>query len=318
MPRALITGITGQDGHYLSALLLGEGYEVFGLTRRAGEPAAADGLAGVTLIQGDLQNQGSLERALDRARPDELYNLAGFTSARLSIQQPVLTADSTALGPLRLLEAVRLAGAASTRIFQASSSEMFGAASGSPQSESSPFDPRNPYGVAKVFAHQACGIYRSQFGMYAVGGILFNHESPLRTMEYVSRKITHSAAAIKQGRLDRLELGDLDAERDWGFAGDYVRAMRLMLRRDVPQDFVIGTGETHTVRDFAARAFAHVGLDWRDHVVSSATDARPKEDFLPRADPGRARRELGWSPEVGLDELVALMTDSAARLLAGG
>ena len=318
--RAVITGITGQDGSYLAELLVEKGYEVTGVVRRSSAPnlwRIEHLLDRISLRAGDLLDQLSLMRIIQDVRPHEFYNLAAMSFVPASWDQPMLTGEFNSLGVTRVLEAIRQVDPG-VRIYQASSSEMYGRVREVPQTEMTPFYPRSPYGVSKAFGHYITVNYRESYGMFAVSGILFNHESPRRGLEFVTRKVTDGVARIKLGLASQLSLGNLEAARDWGFAGDYVRAMRLMLRRDVPQDFVIGTGETHTVRDFAARAFAHVGLDWRDHVVSSATEARPKEDFLPRADPGRARRELGWSPQVGFDELVALMTDSDARLLADG
>ncbi len=321
MTRALITGVIGQDGSYLSELLVAKGYEVFGMVRSLADPridALQRSSPEVRPVAGDLVDRASLARALDAAAPDEVYNLAAMSSARRSLEDPVSAAEVNGVGPLRLLEALRAAAATRTRLFQASSSEVFGAPRESPQSERTQLRPRGPYGAAKAFAQQMVANYREDHGLFAVSGILFNHESPRRGLEFVTRKISYHAAAIKLGKLARLELGNLDAERDWGFAGDVVRAMHLMLRRPIPDDLVIGTGETHTVREFAATAFAHVGLDWRDHVVTSAAHDRPAETLPLRADTTRARTELGWSPSVTFTELVVLMVESDLRLLAAG
>jgi GDPmannose 4,6-dehydratase len=263
----------------------------------------------VNLVAGDLADAVSIARVLDRSAPDEVYNLAAISFVRYSFEHPLLTADVTGLGALRLLEAIRMSGSKTTHFYQASTSEMFGAVSESPQSERTPFHPRSPYGCAKAFAHHTTVNYRESYGLYAVGGILFNHESPRRSFEFVTRKISHHAAGIKLGHLDRLELGNLDAERDWGFAGDYVRAMHAMLQQAEPSDFVVGTGQTHTVRDFARAAFDCVGLSWQDYVVVSEAHMRPADVATLRADASRARRELRWEPLVSFETLVGMMVE---------
>ena len=312
MRRALITGITGQDGRYLAELLLGEGYAVHGMVRGQRNPNVegfAKALPDVQLVQADLLDSTSIRKALAGTAPDEVYNLAAISFVQYSFDHPMLTTEVTGLGALRILEAIRDLGATKTRFYQASSSEMFGLVRESPQSERTAFHPRSPYGSAKAFAHHTTVNYRESYGLYAVGGILFNHESPHRGLEFVTRKISHHAAAIKRGRADHVALGNLDAERDWGFAGDYVRAMHLMMTRDEPRDYVVGTGVTHTVRDFAQAAFAHVGLRWEDHVVVDERFLRPADVLTLRADATLARTELGWTPTVGFEELVAMMVD---------
>ena len=310
--RALITGITGQDGSYLAELLLAKGYEVFGFVRRT----SGDNLArlrpildDLTILDGDMIDLASMIRALDVARPDEVYNLAAQSFVGTSWTQPVSTTDFDALGTTRLLEAVRLRSP-EARVYQASSSEMFGKVREVPQTEETPFHPRSPYGVSKVYSYWATVNYRESFDMYACNGILFNHESPRRGHEFVTRKISLAVAAIKAGRQKTLTLGNLDATRDWGFAGDYVKAMWLMLQQPVADDFVIATGEAHTVREFAQLAFAHAGLDWSDHVVADDGLRRPAEVDLLLGDPAKARAVLGWEPEVRFAELVAMMVDA--------
>jgi len=310
--RALITGITGQDGSYLAELLLAKGYEVFGFVRRT----SGDNLArlrpildDLTILDGDMIDLASMIRALDVARPDEVYNLAAQSFVGTSWTQPVSTTDFDALGTTRLLEAVRLRSP-EARVYQASSSEMFGKVREVPQTEETPFHPRSPYGVSKVYSYWATVNYRESFDMYACNGILFNHESPRRGHEFVTRKISLAVAAIKAGRQKTLTLGNLDAKRDWGFAGDYVKAMWLMLQQPVADDFVIATGEAHTVREFAQLAFAHAGLDWSDHVVADDGLRRPAEVDLLLGDPAKARAVLGWEPEVRFAELVAMMVDA--------
>jgi len=318
VPTALITGITGQDGHYLAEHLLGLGYRVVGATRGQQNPkipAVRERLPDVELIPMDLLDGSSIARVLEAVAPDEVYNLAAVSFVQYSFEHPILTAQVTGIGPLLLLEAIRGSGSKATRFYQASSSEMFGSAQESPQNERTPFHPRSPYGSAKVFAHHTTVNYREAYGVPAVGGILFNHESPLRGVEFVTRRITSHVAAIKAGRERTLTLGDLDVSRDWGFAGDYVRAMRLMLLRPSPEEFVIGTGVMRTVREFVEAAFKHVGLRWEDHVVSDPTRRRPAEVVALKADASRARLELGWTPTVGFDELVAMMVESDLRSL---
>jgi len=309
---ALVTGITGQDGSYLAELLLEKGYRVVGLVRRSSterHERIAHLVDRLELVQGDLLDSSSLMRTVDAAQPDEIYNLAAQSFVPTSWAQPVLTAEFTAVGVTRLLEAVRQVKP-DARFYQASSSEMFGLVRESPQKESTPFHPRSPYGVAKVYGHWATVNYRESYDLFAVSGILFNHESPRRGAEFVTRKISLGVAAIAQGRASELRLGNLDARRDWGFAGDYVRAMWAMLQQDAPQDFVIATGETHSVREFCEIAFARAGLDWREHVVTDAALLRPAEVEFLCGDASRARRELGWEPEVDFEGLVHRMVDA--------
>jgi GDPmannose 4,6-dehydratase len=319
--RALVTGITGQDGSYLAELLLAEGYEVTGMVRRASTESVErieHLLDRVVLVQGDLLDQASLVRVLEESEPHEVYNLAAQSFVPTSFRQPVLTAEFTAIGVTRMLEAIRTA-APDARFYQASSSEMFGHALETPQTERTPFHPRSPYGVAKVYGHHATVNYREAYGLFAVSGILFNHESPRRGLEFVTRKITDGVARIKLGLAEELRLGNLDARRDWGFAGDYVRAMWLMLAQDEPGDFVIGTGEDHSVRDFVDAAFAHAGLDPSRHVVEDAALLRPADVDHLLADSSLARAQLGWAPETSFEELVKLMVDAdLARLTGAG
>ncbi|HEU0014177.1 MAG TPA: GDP-mannose 4,6-dehydratase [Longimicrobium sp.] len=314
MKTALITGITGQDGSYLAELLLEKDYRVFGLVRRSSTVTferirhIQDRLE---LIPGDLTDQNSLLYALEASTPDEVYNLAAQSFVQTSWNQPVLTGDVTGLGVTRMLEAVRVFDRARrVRFYQASSSEMFGKVMAVPQSEDTPFYPRSPYGVAKVYGHWATVNYRESYGIYATSGILFNHESPRRGLEFVTRKVTDGAARIKLGMATELRLGNLDAQRDWGYAGDYVRAMWLMLQQDTPDDYVVATGQTHTVQKLVQTAFAAVDLDWRDHVVQDPRFMRPAEVDLLVGDPSKAKRELGWEPEVGFEELVRMMVEA--------
>ena len=312
MPKALITGVTGQDGSYLAELLLQKGYEVVGMVRRTSHHSyeRIEHLLGrIEVVAADLLDQHSLTVVLQESRPDEVYNLAAQSYVPTSWTQPVLTGEFTALGVTRILEAIRLVHPAA-RFYQASSSEMFGKATQTPQRESTPFYPRSPYGVAKVYGHWITVNYRESYGLYAVSGILFNHESPRRGIEFVTRKVTDAAARIKLGLAGELRLGNLESRRDWGFAGDYVEAMWRMLQRDQPQDYVVGSGETHSVRELVELAFAHVGLDYRQYVVSDPKYYRPAEVDLLLADPARIRRELGWTPKVGFAELVAMMVDA--------
>jgi len=310
--RALITGITGQDGSYLAELLLDKGYEVYGLIRRSSSETV-DRLAGVLpriqLVGGDLLDPSSMLEALDTARPDEVYNLAAQSFVAESWHEPVYTGEITALGVTRLLEAIRRS-APQARFYQASSSEMFGKAMETPQRETTPFHPRSPYGVAKVYGHFITMNYRESFGMHASSGILFNHESPRRGIEFVTRKITDGVARIKFGLQEELRLGNLDAQRDWGFAGDYVDAMWRMLQQDEPGDYVVATGETHTVREFCELAFERAGLDWERYVVVDEIFVRPAEVDLLLGDPTRAREVLAWSPTVSFGELVEMMVDA--------
>jgi len=323
MPRALITGITGQDGSYLAEFLLARGYEVIGVVRRTShhsyeriEPI----LDRITIVPADLLDQHSLTVAIGDTRPDEVYNLAAQSYVPTSWSQPVLTGEFTALGVTRILEAVRLVHPVA-RFYQASSSEMFGKATETPQRETTPFYPRSPYGVAKVYGHWITVNYRESYNLYAVSGILFNHESPRRGVEFVTRKITAAVARIKLGQQKELRLGNLDARRDWGYAGDYVEAMWRMLQQPTPRDYVIGTGETHSVQELVELAFGRVGLDWKRYVVVDPQFVRPAEVALRLADAGRARSELGWVPKVGFQELIGMMVDADlarfARLGAG-
>jgi len=309
---ALITGITGQDGSYLAELLLAKGYRVVGMTRRsstASHERIEHLVDRIELVQGDLLDQASLVAAIRAAAPDEVYNLAAQSFVPTSWNQPVLTGEFTALGVTRLLEAIRQVDG-SVRFYQASSSEMFGKVKFFPQNESTPFHPRSPYGVAKVYGHHITVNYRESYGLYAVSGILFNHESPRRGLEFVTRKVTDGAARIKLGLADRLALGNLDAQRDWGYAGDYVRAMWLMLQQDEPTDYVVATGEAHTVRQLCEVAFGHVGLDYREHVVVDEDLLRPAEVDHLLGDARRAREELGWQPSVDFRQLIAMMVDA--------
>ncbi len=306
---ALITGITGQDGSYLAELLLKLGYRVVGMVRRTSTlhfPRISHIQDRLIIEQGDLLDQSSLVDLIKKYKPDEVYNLAAQSFVVTSWQQPVLTGEFTALGVTRLLEAVKQVRP-DARVYQASSSEMFGKVVEVPQTETTPFYPRSPYGVAKVYGHWITVNYRESFGMYAVSGILFNHESPRRGLEFVSRKVTHAVAQIKLGRLDKLRLGNLDARRDWGFAGDYVKAMWLMLQQDSPDDYVIATGETHPVSELCEIAFATVGLDWKKYTVVDPAYMRPAEVDLLIGDPSKAKRKLGWEPQVSFPELIELM-----------
>ncbi len=317
--RALITGITGQDGSYLAEWLLEQGYEVHGMVRRS-STEKFDRVEHIRdrllLHQGDLLDHRSLVDALRASRPDEIYNLAAMSYVAASWVQPTLTAEFSGVGVTRLLEAMREA-CPEARFYQASSSEMFGKVREVPQTESTPFYPRSPYGVAKAYGHFITVNYRESYGLHATSGILFNHESPRRGLEFVTRKITWHAAAIKLGLRSELRLGNLDAERDWGFAGDYVRAMWLMLQQDQPDDFVVATGVTHSVRDCVQAAFEHVGLPIEGHVVSSDPELlRPAEVEHLIGDASKARRALGWEPEVPFEQLIAMMVDADLALLS--
>ncbi|HUY35238.1 MAG TPA: GDP-mannose 4,6-dehydratase [Pirellulales bacterium] len=317
---ALITGITGQDGSYLAELLLEHGYSVHGMFRRSSTEtferiAHLEGR--IELHPGDLLDQHSLVSLLDEVRPTEVYNLAAQSFVPTSWQQPQLTGEVTGLGVTRMLDAVRLVDA-KIRFYQASSSEMFGKVHETPQREMTPFHPRSPYGVAKVYGHYITMNYRESYGLFACSGILFNHESPRRGLEFVTRKITHAVAKIKLGLARELRLGNLQARRDWGFAGDYVRAMWLMLRQAEADDYVIGTGETHSVEEFVRVAFDHVGLNWRDYVVIDPKFHRPAEVDLLLSDPAKARKCLGWQPQVGFEPLVKMMVDADLAALGGG
>jgi GDPmannose 4,6-dehydratase len=314
---AVITGVTGQDGSYLAELLLAKGYEVVGVVRRTSHDSyerIGHLLDRLHIVPADLLDQHSLTAVVRDAAPHEVYNLAAQSFVPTSWSQPVLTGEFTALGVTRLLEAVRLAHP-EARFYQASSSEMFGKAVETPQRETTPFYPRSPYGVAKVYGHWITVNYRESYGLYAVNGILFNHESPRRGLEFVTRKVTHGVARIVKGKATTLRLGNLDAGRDWGFAGDYVEAMWRMLQQPTPEDYVIGTGETHTVRELCEIAFAHVGLDWTRYVTVDAQFVRPAEVDVLCADPSKARRRLDWRPQVGFEALVRMMVDAdLARL----
>ena len=317
MPRAMITGITGQDGSYLAEFLLGKGYEVIGVVRRTSHHSyerVEHLLDRIRLVHADLLDQHSLTMAVQETRPDEVYNLGAQSYVPTSFAQPVLTGEFTALGVTRILEAVRLAHP-TARFYQASSSEMFGKVRETPQNEHTPFYPRSPYGVAKVYGHWITVNYRESYGMYAVSGILFNHESPRRGIEFVTRKVSDGVARIKLGLATELRLGNLEARRDWGYAGDYVDAMWRMLQQPQPQDVVIGTGVTHSVQDLVEVAFGRVGLDWRKHVVTDPAFTRPAEVDVLQADASLARQALGWEPKIGFHELVAMMVDAdLARL----
>jgi GDPmannose 4,6-dehydratase len=318
VPRALITGVTGQDGSYLAELLLSKGYEVVGVVRRTSHHSyerIEHLLDRIDVVAADLLDQHSLTVVLQDTRPDEVYNLAAQSYVPTSWTQPVLTGEFTALGVTRILEAIRLAHP-TARFYQASSSEMFGRVTETPQRESTTFYPRSPYGVAKVYGHWITVNYRESYNLYAVSGILFNHESPRRGIEFVTRKVTDAVARIKLGRARELRLGNLDARRDWGFAGDYVDAMWRMLQQPTPQDYVIGTGQAHSVRELVEAAFGHVGLNWQDHVVTDPKFMRPAEVDLLRADPSKARKELGWTPKVGFRQLVAMMVDADLERLS--
>ena len=315
--RALITGITGQDGSYLAELLLSKGYEVYGLTRRL---SAANYwriehiLDRLTLIPGDLLDQLSLIRVLERVRPHELYNLAAMSFVPASWDQPMLTGEFNSQGVTRVLEAVRVVDP-SIRVYQASSSEMYGKVREVPQRESTPFYPRSPYGVSKVFAHYITVNYRESYNLFAVSGILFNHESPRRGLEFVTRKVTDGVARIKLGLAKDLRLGNLDAHRDWGFAGDYVRAMWLMLQQAEADDYVIATGESHSVQELVEIAFSHAGLDWKKFVVTDPAFLRPAEVDHLIGDPAKAREKFGWTPSVTFEGLVKMMVDADLKRL---
>jgi GDPmannose 4,6-dehydratase len=317
MPTALITGITGQDGSYLAELLLKKGYRVIGVARRSSTVNTErinHILDDITMVQGDLQDQGSLLSLLEEYHPTEVYNLAAQSFVPTSWNQPALTGDVTAIGVTRLLEAIRFVNP-KIRFYQASSSEMFGKVMEVPQRESTPFYPRSPYGVAKVYGHWITVNYRESFNMFATSGILFNHESPRRGLEFVTRKISDSVAKIKLGKTKELRLGNLEAQRDWGFAGDYVEAMWLMLQQDHPDNYVIGTGETHAVREFCEIAFSHVDLDYKEFVIQDEKFYRPAEVDLLISDPSKARNDLKWELNVSFKELVTMMVDSdLARL----
>jgi GDPmannose 4,6-dehydratase len=317
MKRALITGITGQDGRYLSEFLTGKGYQVFGVVRGQNNPKGELVLnenPSLELVDGDLRDLSSLIALVEQVQPDEVYNLGAMSFVQLSFTQPDLTAEITGLGVLRMLEAVRIVGGAHNnpiRFYQASSSEMFGKVRETPQNEMTPFHPRSPYGVAKVFGHNITVNYREAYGLHASSGILFNHESPRRGLEFVTRKITNSLARIKLGRQNQISLGNIDSARDWGFAGDYVEAMWLMLQQDDPDDYVVATGETHTVRDFLDVAFRVAGYDdWKPYVRHDERFERPAEVDLLMGDASKAHSTLGWKPKVSFDQLVQMMYEN--------
>ena len=317
--RALITGITGQDGSYLAEHLLAAGYEVYGMVRRSSTEThgrIAHLMDRVSFVQADLLDQASLDKALEEAQPEEIYNLAAQSFVPTSWSQPTLTGEVTALGVMRLLESVRQV-CPQARFYQASSSEMFGKVREVPQNERTAFHPRSPYAVAKTYGHHITVNYRESYGLFAVSGILFNHESPRRGREFVTRKITDGAARIKLGLAQELRLGNLDAERDWGFAGDYVRAMHLMLQQQEAEDFVIATGRTHSVRQFLEIAFGHLGLDYEKHVVQDPRYLRPAEVDHLTGDTTKARKVLGWEPTVSFEQLVTMMVDADLELLGG-
>jgi GDPmannose 4,6-dehydratase len=312
MKKAVITGITGQDGSYLAELLLSKGYQVTGMVRRA-STESFDRIAHfkdqISLRQADLLDQFSIVKLLDEVQPDEIYNLAAMSFVPTSWSQPVLTGEFTALGVTKVLEAMRMV-CPKARFYQASSSEMFGKVLETPQSETTPFYPRSPYGVAKAYGHFITVNYRESYNLFAVSGILFNHESPRRGKEFVTRKITDAVARIKLGAQKELRMGNLDAKRDWGFAGDYVRAMWMMLQQDVADDFVVATGETHSVREFLQVAFSHVGLNYEDYVVIDPEFIRPAEVELLLGNPAKAKKQLGWKPAVSFEQLATMMVDA--------
>ncbi|WP_394930650.1 GDP-mannose 4,6-dehydratase [uncultured Ilumatobacter sp.] len=321
MPRAFITGITGQDGHHLAEFLHSKGYDVYGMIKGQNNPRAAklqEEMPFIELVPGDLADLPSLVAALQIAQPDEVYNLGAISFVALSFTQAELTANTTGLGVLRMLEAIRMVGGAQNnpiRFYQASSSEMFGKVRETPQTELTPFHPRSPYGCAKVFGHDIVVNYRESYDMHASSGILFNHEGPRRGLEFVTRKISNAAARIKLGLQHELVMGTLDAKRDWGYAGDYVKAMWMMLQQDEPDDFVISTGEAHTVQEFVEKSFAHAGLGgWEQYVRQDQKFFRPAEVDLLIGDSAKAKAVLGWEPEVGFDELVKMMVDNDMAL----
>jgi GDPmannose 4,6-dehydratase len=316
MPRAFVTGITGQDGQHLAEFLHAKGYEVLGMVKGQNNPRAEllrDEFPFVELVSGDLADLPSLVSALEAAQPDEVYNLGAISFVALSFSQAELTANITGLGVLRMLEAIRMVGGSQNnpiRFYQASSSEMFGKVRETPQTELTPFHPRSPYGCAKVFGHDIVVNYRESYGLHASSGILFNHEGPRRGLEFVTRKVTNAAARIKLGLQDTVSLGNLDSKRDWGYAGDYVKAMWMMLQQDQPGDYVVATGKTHSIEDLVERAFAEVGIDnWRDYVVQDPKFLRPAEVDLLIGDPTKAKTVLGWEPEVQFPELIKMMVN---------
>jgi len=318
MPNALITGITGQDGSYLAEFLLGKGYKVYGMQRRASTTnfvRIAHLLDKIVLLPGDLLDQNSLKWALEESEADEVYNLAAQSFVPTSWNQPLLTGEITGLGVARMLEAIRAVNPA-IRFYQASSSEMFGKVREVPQTERTPFHPRSPYGVAKVYGHWITVNYRESYGMFACSGILFNHESPRRGLEFVTRKVSYGVARIKLGMARELRLGNLEAKRDWGFAGDYVEAMWRMLQQDGPGDYVVATGETHSVKELCEAAFSHVGLDWQEYVRVDERFKRPADVDVLVGDASKAHKVLGWRPKVSFEELIRMMVDADLRLLS--
>lgn len=315
---ALVTGITGQDGSYLAEFLLEKGYKVFGMTRRASVEKyerISHIIDQIELVQGDLLDQFSLISVLKQAKPHEVYNLAAQSFVPTSWAQPVLTSEFTAIGVTKMLEAIRLVDPG-IRFYQASSSEMYGKVRETPQTELTPFYPRSPYGVSKVYGHYITVNYRESYNLFAVSGILFNHESPRRGLEFVTRKVTHGVAKIKLGMEKELRLGNLDAKRDWGFAGDYVRAMWLMLQQQTPDDYVIATGKTYSVQHLVDVAFSHAGLDWQKHVKVDKAFLRPAEVDLLVGDPSKAKRDLGWEPTVSFEQMIQMMVDADVELLS--
>jgi GDPmannose 4,6-dehydratase len=321
--RAFITGITGQDGRHLAEFLHGQGYDVYGMVKGQNNPRAQsllEEMPYVELVPGDLADLPSLVAAMELSQPDEVYNLGAISFVALSFNQAELTANVTGLGVLRMLEAIRLVGGSQNnpiRFYQASSSEMFGQVRQTPQTEATPFHPRSPYGCAKVFGHDIVVNYRESYGLFACSGILFNHEGPRRGVEFVTRKVSNAVARIKLGLQHELVLGNLDSKRDWGFAGDYVKAMWMMLQQDDPDDFVIATGETHSIEEFVERAFAEVGIEnWRDYVRQDPKFFRPAEVDLLIGDPSKARERLGWEPTVSFPELVTMMVRNDLELEA--
>jgi GDPmannose 4,6-dehydratase len=318
--KALITGVTGQDGSYLAELLLSEGYEVAGVVRRLSAPNAwriQHVLDRITLVQADLLDQLSLIKAVEAVQPDEFYNLAAMSFVPSSWDQPMLTGEYNAQGVTRALEAIRSVNR-KIRFYQASSSEMYGRVREVPQTEMTPFYPRSPYGVSKVFGHYITVNYRESYDLFAVSGILFNHESPRRGIEFVTRKVTDGVARIKLGITDKLALGNLDACRDWGFSGDYVRAMWLMLQQDTPDDYVVATGEAHSVKELVEISFARAGLDWQKYVVTDPRFLRPAEVDHLIGDPSKAKQKLGWTPNVSFKQLVEMMVDADLERLKTG
>ena len=320
MPTALITGVNGQDGSYLAEFLLSKGYEVVGMVRRS-STVTCERIQHIqndlTIVQGDLHDQSSLVAILEEYKPDEVYNLAAQSFVATSWSQAVLTGEVTAMGVTRLLESIRLVNP-KAHFYQASSSEMFGKVVETPQRETTSFYPRSPYGVAKVYGHWITVNYRESYDMFAVSGILFNHESPRRGLEFVTRKISNGAARIKLGLDKELHLGNLDAKRDWGFAGEYVQAMWLMLQQERPEDFVVGTGETHSVREFCELAFNYVGLNYQDYILKDERFLRPSEVDMLIADSTKVRKKLGWSPRVVFKDLIAMMVEADLKLLGNG